>query len=96
VSIPLGRIEEITGGSGVAPQIEALLPTGVRHRQLRVRTLLAGMMLTQADHRPAHLDPGDLRPLRQEVRAGPSLPPAQGRGASGSPCPDTNERQGTE
>ena len=27
----------------------------MRHRQLRVRTLLAGMMLTQADHRPAHL-----------------------------------------
>jgi len=55
VSIPLGRIEEIIDGSGVAPQIEALLPAGVRHRQLRVRTLLAGMMLTQADHRPAHL-----------------------------------------
>jgi hypothetical protein len=55
VTIPLGRIEEIIDGSGVAPQIEALLPTGVRHRQLRVRTLLAGMMLTQADQRPAHL-----------------------------------------
>ena len=55
MSIPLGRIEEIIDGSGVAPQIEALLPAGVRHRQLRVRTLLAGMMLTQADHRPAHL-----------------------------------------
>jgi hypothetical protein len=27
----------------------------VRHRQLRVRTLLAGMLLSQADHRPAHL-----------------------------------------
>jgi hypothetical protein len=27
----------------------------VRHRQLRVRTLLAGMMLSQAAHRPAHL-----------------------------------------
>jgi hypothetical protein len=55
VSIPLGRIEEIIDGSGVAPQVEALLPIGVRHRQLRVRTLLAGMMLTQADQRPAHL-----------------------------------------
>jgi hypothetical protein len=32
-----------------------MLPVGVRHRQLRVRTLLAGMMLSQADHRPAHL-----------------------------------------
>ena len=47
--------EEIIDASGVAPQIEALLPAGVRHRQLRVRTLLAGMMLTQADCRPAHL-----------------------------------------
>jgi hypothetical protein len=28
---------------------------GCRHRQLRVRALLAGMMLTQADHRPAQL-----------------------------------------
>ena len=27
----------------------------MRHRQLRVRTLLAGMCLAQADHRPAHL-----------------------------------------
>jgi hypothetical protein len=57
VSAPaaLARIEEIIDASGVAPRIEALLPIGVRHRQLRVRTLLAGMMLTQADQRPAHL-----------------------------------------
>ena len=55
MSIPLARIEEIIDASGVAPRIEALLPTGVRHRQLRVRTLLAGMLLCQADHRPAHL-----------------------------------------
>ena len=32
-----------------------MLPIGVRRRQLRVRTLLAGMLLSQADHRPAHL-----------------------------------------
>jgi hypothetical protein len=55
VSIPLARIEEIIDASGAAPRIEALLPTGVRHRQLRARTLLAGMLLCQADHRPAHL-----------------------------------------
>ena len=48
-------LEKIIDGSGVAPRIEALLPIGVRPRQLRVRTLLTGMMLTQADHRPAHL-----------------------------------------
>jgi hypothetical protein len=52
---PLAVFEEIIDASGVAPRIEAMLPVGVRHRQLRVRTLLAGMMLTQADCRPAHL-----------------------------------------
>jgi hypothetical protein len=52
---PLAAFEEIIDASGVAPKIEALLPIGVRHRQLRVRTLLAGMLLTQADCRPAHL-----------------------------------------
>jgi len=55
VSIPLAVREAITDGSGVAPAIEQLLPAGVRHRQLRVRTLLPGMMLTLADDRPAHL-----------------------------------------
>ena len=55
MNIPLATLEEITGTSGVAPRAEALLPIGVRHRQLRVRTLLAGMLLSQADHRPAHL-----------------------------------------
>ena len=55
MSIPLAALEEITGNSGIAPRVEAMLPVGVRHRQLRVSTLLAGMMLTQADHRPAQL-----------------------------------------
>jgi hypothetical protein len=55
VSLPLAALEEIIDTSGVAPRIEALLPVGVRRRQLRVRTLLAGMMLAQADQRPAHL-----------------------------------------
>jgi hypothetical protein len=53
--IPLAAFEEIIDASGVAPRIEALLPAGVRRRQLTVRTLLAGMCLTQADGRPAHL-----------------------------------------
>ena len=53
--IPLAAFEEIIDASGAAPRIEARLPIGPRHRQLRVRTLLAGMMLSQADHRPAHL-----------------------------------------
>jgi hypothetical protein len=55
VNIPLPRLEEIIGASGIAPRIEALLPIGVRHRQLRVATLILGMMLTLADRRPAHL-----------------------------------------
>jgi hypothetical protein len=55
VSITLAALEEIIDTSGIAPRIELLLPAGVRHRQLRVRTLLAGMMLSQADQRPAHL-----------------------------------------
>jgi hypothetical protein len=41
--IPLAASGEITGASGVAPRIEAMLPIGVRPRQLTVRTLLAGI-----------------------------------------------------
>jgi len=53
--IPLAAFEEIIDASGVAARIETMLPVGVRSRQLKVRTLLAGMCLAQADHRPAHL-----------------------------------------
>jgi hypothetical protein len=53
--IPLAAWEEIIDASGAAPRIEAVLPAGVRHRQLTARTLLAGMMITLDDHRPAHL-----------------------------------------
>jgi hypothetical protein len=55
VSIPLDRLEEIIDNSRVAGRIEMLLPAGVRPRQPKVRTLLTGMLITQADHRPAHL-----------------------------------------
>jgi hypothetical protein len=55
VNIPLAVLEDITDASGVAPRIEALLPSGVRRRQLKVRTLLTGMLLALADRRPAHL-----------------------------------------
>jgi hypothetical protein len=51
----LSRIEALLDASGVAPKIEALLPLGARPRQLSVRTLVVGILLTQADHRPAHL-----------------------------------------
>jgi hypothetical protein len=47
--------EEIIDASGAAPRIEAMLPIGVRTRQLSIRTLLAGMMIILADGRPAHL-----------------------------------------
>jgi hypothetical protein len=53
--IPLAALEEIIDRSRTAPRIEAMLPAGARGRQLTVRTLLAGLCLTQADHRPAHL-----------------------------------------
>ena len=53
--IPLAALEDVIDASGVAPRIEAMLPAGVRPRQLSVRTLLAGMCLALADHRPAHL-----------------------------------------
>ena len=51
----LAAFEDIIDASGTAARIEAMLPAGVRRRQLSVRTLLAGMCLTQADGRPAHL-----------------------------------------
>jgi hypothetical protein len=55
VTIPLPALEAIIENSGIALRIEALLPTGVRHRQLKAATLILGMMLTQTDRRPAHL-----------------------------------------
>jgi hypothetical protein len=51
----LAAIETIIDASGIAPRIETMLPIGVRRRQLTVRTLLAGMMLTLASRRPAFL-----------------------------------------
>ena len=51
----LAAIEAIIDASGAAPAIEALRPAGVRHRQLRTRTLLTGMMLALDDRRPAYL-----------------------------------------
>ena len=53
--VPLARLEAILDRSRVAGRIEAMLPVGVRPRQLLVRTLLIGMLITLADHRPAHL-----------------------------------------
>lgn len=48
-------LERIVDQSGVARSIEAMLPTGVRRRQLSVKTLLLGMLICLADGRPAHL-----------------------------------------
>ena len=53
--VPLTRLEAIIDGSGAAPRIELMLPAAVRRRPLRVRTLLAGMLLVLADRRPAYL-----------------------------------------
>jgi hypothetical protein len=48
-------LEAIVDAAGVPARIEARLPVGVRPRQLRVRTLLVGMLLAACDGRPAHL-----------------------------------------
>jgi hypothetical protein len=53
--IALPVLEGVIDASGIAPQAEEMLPSGARARQLSVRTLLLGMMLTIADGRPAHL-----------------------------------------
>jgi hypothetical protein len=49
------RLGDVLDRSEVAGQIEGLLPTGGRPRQLSARTLLLGMLLTQTTGRPAHL-----------------------------------------
>jgi hypothetical protein len=51
----LARLERIVDSSAVAEPIEERLPRGARPRQLRVRTLLLGMLLAAVDGRPAHL-----------------------------------------
>jgi hypothetical protein len=55
VNISLAALESIIDGSGIPARAEALLPAGVRHRQLHVRTLLLGMLLVLAGRQPAHL-----------------------------------------
>jgi hypothetical protein len=51
----LARLLAVIDASGVPGRLEALLPVGMRPRQLSVRTLLLGMLLTLAAGRPAHL-----------------------------------------
>ena len=53
--IPLPVLEGVIDASRAALHVEDMLPAGARARQLSVRTLLLGMMLTLADGRPAHL-----------------------------------------
>lgn len=51
-------MEAIAGDARLAAvivEIEGRLPIGVRPRQLDVRTLLVGMLVCQAQGRPAHL-----------------------------------------
>jgi hypothetical protein len=55
ISATLERLEQVIDTSGVAGRVELLLPVGVRPRQLSVRTLLTGMLLTAVHGRPAHL-----------------------------------------
>lgn len=51
----LATYEALVEDSSLAADIEARLPVGVRPRQLSVRTLLIGILLTLSDARPAHL-----------------------------------------
>ena len=56
--IPTRRLEALLDDPLVKEVVEAIeqrLPWGVRPRQLKVRTLLLGMLLVGVDHRPAHL-----------------------------------------
>jgi hypothetical protein len=55
VTARLERVEQIIDASGTARRIEALLPVGVRPRQLSVRTLLAGIVLAMLAGRAALL-----------------------------------------
>ena len=55
MSAELVRVEQILDASGASERIEALLPTGVRPRQLSVRTLLVGMALAMRAGREAFL-----------------------------------------
>jgi hypothetical protein len=55
LSARLALVEQIIDASGNAERIEALLPIGVRPRQLRVRTLLIAMVLTMLAGRDALL-----------------------------------------
>ena len=54
----LERLERIVDASGIAPRIEALLPVGVRPRQLSVRTLLIGMLSVAVRGAPRAPEPG--------------------------------------
>jgi hypothetical protein len=67
----LARLEQIVDAAGVCERIEALLPTGVRPRQLSVRTLLLGALTVASAHRPMF--------LRHIHRALVSLPDSQQR-----------------
>jgi hypothetical protein len=55
VTTTLAAVEHIVASSGIGEAVEALLPAGVRHRQLTPGTLVTGMILALADGRPAHL-----------------------------------------
>ena len=97
--IPLAAFEEIIDASGIAARVEAMLPMGARARQLSVRTLLAGMCLTQADGRPAHLTrvhqaltslPADDQQrlgVIADWKHGPHLPPDRAAPTPAAPAP---------
>jgi hypothetical protein len=55
VSAEREQIEQIIDASGIASEIELMLPIGIRPRQLKIRTLLIGMTLALRAGRQAFL-----------------------------------------
>ena len=49
------RIEQIIDASGIASEIELILPIGIRPRQLKITTLLLGMTLALRASHQAYL-----------------------------------------
>ena len=83
--IPLAAFEEIIDASGAAPRIEAMLPIGVRARQLKVRTLLAGHV--PGPGRRAACPPDPRSPGADQPAGGRPAAARRARGLEARPAP---------
>ena len=84
--IPLAAFEEVIDASGVAPRIEAMLPVGVRARQLKVRTLLAGHVPGPGRSPARAPDPGAPGPDRPARRRPAAARRDRGLGNTARTC----------